>query len=40
MKHSTVLFEEGDHRWVVLARDPSRPGYVIDTNEFVIESGY
>lgn len=39
MKQSVVIYENGDHRWLVLARDPERPDYVIDTNEYVVESG-
>lgn len=38
MKQSTVIYENGDHRWLALSRDPERPGYLIDTNEYVVES--
>ncbi len=39
MKATTVFFERGAHKWVVIARDPSRPGYVIDTNEYLVSDG-
>ncbi len=39
MKTCKTIYAEGDHRWLVVARDPERPGYVIDTNEYVIVKG-
>lgn len=40
MKKTTKIFQEGNHAWYVVARDPERPGYLIDTNEYLIlESG-
>ncbi len=33
-----VLFDDGDHKWIVLARDPEKPDSVIDTNEYIIVS--
>ncbi|MCB1315841.1 MAG: MBL fold metallo-hydrolase [Leptospiraceae bacterium] len=39
MKKFETIFEEGDHSWAVIARDPEKPGYLIDTNEYVIRSG-
>ena len=38
MKRLTTLFEQADHSWRVVARDPARKPCLIDTNEFVIES--
>lgn len=38
MKRVVTLYEHGDHSWRVVARDPTRPSYLIDTNEYVIES--
>lgn len=35
---SEIIFESGDHKWVVLGRDPQKKQEVIDTNEFVIIS--
>lgn len=39
MKKAITIFEQGDHRWQVLARDPQRPSHLIDTNEYLISSG-
>jgi flavorubredoxin len=39
MKIATTIFEQGNHRWVVLARDPQRTLYVIDTNEYLVQFG-
>jgi flavorubredoxin len=36
MKKLEVLFEKGEHKWAVVARDADKPGYVIDTNEYLI----
>ncbi|MEQ6291099.1 MBL fold metallo-hydrolase [Vogesella sp. GCM10023246] len=36
MKSATTIYQEGNHRWVVIARDAAKPGYVIDTNEYLI----
>jgi flavorubredoxin len=38
MKTVTTLFEQADHRWRIVARDPDRKPQLIDTNELVIES--
>ncbi len=38
MKKMTCIFHEGDHSWEIIARDPARPDYVIDTNEYLIRS--
>ncbi len=39
MKKTTVLFQDGSHQWAVVARDPERPDYLIDTNEYLISEG-
>ena len=39
MKKTEVIFEDGDHRWVAVARDPQRSSLLIDTNEYLILSG-
>lgn len=36
MKRAQTIFEDGEHRWLAIARDPDRPGYVIDTNEYLV----
>lgn len=33
-----VLYDDGSHKCIVLARDPERPSEVIDTNEYIILS--
>ncbi|MEJ2792014.1 MBL fold metallo-hydrolase [Iodobacter sp. LRB] len=39
MKKAQILFEQDDHRWFAISRDPERPSYLIDTNEYVINNG-
>lgn len=39
MKRLEVIYADGDHRWAVVARDPERPSYLIDTNEYLISKG-
>lgn len=39
MKKATLIYEKGDHRWFVIARDPERDTCLIDTNEYLIVSG-
>ena len=39
MKKATTLYENGSHRWQVIARDPERPSHLIDTNEYLISNG-
>lgn len=34
-----ILANTGDHKWIVFGRDPAKPNYVIDTNEYIIISG-
>jgi flavorubredoxin len=36
MKRIEVIFQQGAHQWAVVARDPDRAGYVIDTNEYLV----
>lgn len=36
MKKATIIYEQGSHRWYVVARDPQRPNCVIDTNEYLV----
>lgn len=38
MKQMQFIFEDGDHKWAAIARDPDRPDFVIDTNEYLIIS--
>jgi flavorubredoxin len=39
MKKASTLYESGDHRWQVIARDPERPSHLIDTNEYLVTAG-
>lgn len=39
MKKTIPIFQDGSHQWTVVARDPERPGYLIDTNEYLISEG-
>jgi flavorubredoxin len=39
VKKAEVIFEQGAHKWVIIARDPEKPGYVIDTNEYLAIQG-
>jgi flavorubredoxin len=35
---STVLYQQGNHKWVVIGRDEKKKNEVIDTNEYLIVS--
>jgi flavorubredoxin len=39
MKKASVIYEAGPHKWIAVARDPERPNYLIDTNEYLIVDG-
>ncbi len=39
MKTARVIFEAGSHKWIALVRDPNRPEYLIDTNEYLVVDG-
>lgn len=36
MKKIEVIYQRGEHTWAMVARDPQRAGYVIDTNEYLV----
>lgn len=36
MKRIEVIYKNGEHQWAIVARDPDRAGYVIDTNEYLV----
>lgn len=38
MKRAETIFEQGDHRWIAVTRDPERPHHLIDTNEYLVAS--
>lgn len=33
-----ILYEQADHKWIAFGRDPLKPSFVIDTNEYVVMS--
>ncbi|MDD5216247.1 MAG: MBL fold metallo-hydrolase [Methylococcales bacterium] len=39
MKKATIIYQSGEHQWIALARDPEKPNYLIDTNEYLITDG-
>lgn len=39
MKRLTYIYEQGDHKWAAIARDPTRPGHIVDTLEYLVLSG-
>lgn len=39
MKTMQYIWSEGKHKWGVVSRDPERPPYLIDTNEYLIVDG-
>jgi flavorubredoxin len=39
MKKIQTIYEDGDHKWMALARDSERPDYLIDTVEYVVSHG-
>lgn len=36
MKKMQFIYENGEHKWAVVARDPEKPGFLIDTNEYLV----
>ena len=39
MKQCQSLFKDGDHQWMAIIRDPEKPDFIIDTNEYLITHG-
>ncbi len=39
MKTARAIFEDGDHKWIAIVRDETRPNYLIDTNEYLVLNG-
>ena len=39
MKKAHTIFQDGEHIWRVVSRDPQKASYLIDTNEYVISQG-
>ena len=36
MKNLSYFYENGEHKWAIIARDPDLPNYIIDTNEYLV----
>ena len=36
MKKLQFIYENGDHKWAAVARDPDKADYLIDTNEYLV----
>lgn len=39
MKTTKTIFQDGNHKWVAIVRDPAKPAYIIDTNEYLVAHG-
>ncbi|MEW5904810.1 MAG: MBL fold metallo-hydrolase [Pseudomonadota bacterium] len=39
MKKIQTIYANGSHKWLAVSRDPARPNYLIDTNEYLIVNG-
>ena len=39
MKTIKTIFQEGYHKWLAIVRDPEKPSYLIDTNEYLVTHG-
>lgn len=39
MKKTQTIFQNGDHKWIAIVRDPARPDYLVDTNEYLVAHG-
>lgn len=39
MKKFVWIYQNGPHKWGVVARDPERPSHLIDTNEYLVVHG-
>jgi len=39
MKKLEWIYESGEHKWAAVTRDPHKPNYLIDTNEYLIVDG-
>lgn len=36
MKATHCFYEDGEHKWLAIMRDPARPECLVDTNEYVV----
>jgi flavorubredoxin len=36
MKTTQTIFQNGDHKWIAIVRDPAKADFLIDTNEYLV----
>jgi flavorubredoxin len=36
MKTTQTIFQNGDHKWIAIVRDPAKPDFLVDTNEYLV----
>ena len=39
MKITETIFQDGTHKWVAIVRDPDKPNFLVDTNEYLVTHG-
>jgi flavorubredoxin len=39
VKTTRTIFQDGNHKWVAIVRDPEKKNYLIDTNEYLVTYG-
>jgi len=39
VKTTKTIFQDGNHKWLAIVRDPDKPNYLIDTNEYLVTHG-
>jgi len=39
VKKTKTIFQEGNHKWVAIVRDPEKASHLIDTNEYLVTHG-
>jgi flavorubredoxin len=39
MKQAQTIYQDGEHRWLAIVRDPDKPNYLVDTNEYLVSHG-
>ena len=39
MKTTKTIFQDGNHKWVAIVRDPAKPDYIVDPKEYLVTNG-
>jgi hypothetical protein len=39
MKNLEFTYENAPHKWAAISRDPEKPNYLIDANEYLVING-